>query len=401
MYLHHMAQGFFVRLLLPISLVLMGSQMWAQCDGARYRYRIFEEIIVDTDVLYGANLGASGANEELRMDIYRPANDGEEERPLVILAHGGFFLAGSKDGTDVVPLCEDLARMGYVAVSISYRLGIDNFFDLETSLLEAVLRGVHDAKAAIRFFRESHTLDGNPWGIDPQRVVLGGSSAGAFIALHSAYIDDLAEVPDVIDLTQPGLQGGLEGESGHPGYPSDVLSIINISGALGDADWMEPGDAGIVSTHGTQDNVVPFGTGMVQLLGLNVTQVDGSWPIHIQAEEVGVPHAFTALEGEGHVPHMTDAQAYDVTRAAVMSFTSQQVCPQYPSIPAYYDVDAPPAVGCSGDLSLDGTVAVEDLLLLLADFGCGSFCSSDLDADGAVTVTDVLVLLGVFGTPCG
>lgn len=84
-----------------------------------------------------------------------------------------------------------------------------------------------------------------------------------------------------------------------------------------------------------------------------------------------------------------------------MSFTSQQVCPQYPSIPAYYDVDAPPAVGCSGDLSLDGTVAVEDLLLLLADFGCGSFCSSDLDADGAVTVTDVLVLLGVFGTPCG
>ena len=88
MYLHHMAQGFFVRLLLPISLLLMGSQMWAQCDGARYRYRIFEEIIVDTDVLYGAHVGASGANEELRMDSDRPANEGEEERPLVILAHG-------------------------------------------------------------------------------------------------------------------------------------------------------------------------------------------------------------------------------------------------------------------------------------------------------------------------
>ena len=54
----------------------------------------------------------------------------------------GFFLAGSNDGTDVVPLYEDLARMGYVAASMSYRLGIDGVFDLETSLQESVLRGV-------------------------------------------------------------------------------------------------------------------------------------------------------------------------------------------------------------------------------------------------------------------
>ena len=66
--------------------------------------------------------------------------------------------------------------MGYVAASISYRLGIDNVFDLETSLQESVLRGVHDAKAAVRYFRRTHAEDGNPWGIDPARIVLGGSS---------------------------------------------------------------------------------------------------------------------------------------------------------------------------------------------------------------------------------
>ncbi len=380
--------------------LFLASVVSAQCDGQRYRYRMFEEVEVTSDVLYGSNIGASGVNEELFMDVYRPAGDTHTSRPVVLHAHGGFFLAGSKEGTDVVPLCEDLARMGYVAVSISYRLGIDDLFSLEVSLLEAVMRGVQDAKGAIRHLRKSHAEEGNPWGIDPSRVVLGGSSAGAFIALHSAYIDDLDEVPDAIDLTQPGLQGGLEGLSGSPGYSSEVLSIVNLCGAMGDAGWMEVGDAPVVSVHGTADETVPFGTGFVQLLGLPVSQVDGSWPVHLQAESIGLDHAITLLEGEGHVPHMSDAGAYDLTRAAVTSFTSRQVCPSYPEIPAYYDVDAPPAVGCLGDIVVNGSVGVEDLLLLLSQFGCTAGCEGDVDGDGAVSVADVLALLGVFGTPC-
>lgn len=334
------------------------------------------------------------------MDIYRPAGDGELNRPVVILAHGGFFLAGSNDGVDVVPLCEDLARMGYVAASISYRLGIDNVFDLETSLQEAVLRGVHDAKAAVRFFRRSHAEEGNPWGIDPSRIVMGGSSAGAFIALHAAYIDDLSEVPDVIDLTQQGLGGGLEGFSGNPGYASDVLSIINISGAIGDADWIEAGDVPVVSTHGTADGTVPFGTGPISLLGANVIDVDGSWPVHIRAEEVGLDHRFVTFEGAGHVPHMSSDFYYDLTRAAVTGFTSRQVCPAYADIEPYYNVDDPPEVGCPGDVNVDGNVTVADMLMMLSEFGCAQTCASDLNGDGLVTVNDLLGLLGLFGTPC-
>ena len=373
---------------------------WGQCDGLRYRYRVFDEVEVTQGVMYGANVGSSGANEELDMDIYRPVGDVEGNRPVVILAHGGFFLAGSNDGVDVVPLCEDLARMGYVAASISYRLGIDDLFDLETSLQESVLRGVHDAKAAVRFFRRTHAEEGNPWGIDPSRIVLGGSSAGAFIALHAAYIDDLSEVPDVIDLTQPGLQGGLEGFSGNPGYPSDVLSIVNISGAIGDAGWIAAGDVPVVSTHGTSDGTVPYGTGGVSLLGFTVTEVDGSWPVHIRAEEVGLDHRLVTFEGAGHVPHMTDAGYYDLTRAAATGFTSRQVCPSYPDIPAYYDVDDLPAVGCPGDVNFDGNVTVADMLGVLSDFGCAQACGNDVNGDGVVTVTDVLQLLGLFGTPC-
>ena len=95
-----------------VALFWASMDMAAQCDGLRFRYRVFDNVEVTTGVFYGANTGSSGANVELDMDIYRPAGDSSTNRPVVVLAHGGFFLAGSNDGVDVVPLCEDLARMG-------------------------------------------------------------------------------------------------------------------------------------------------------------------------------------------------------------------------------------------------------------------------------------------------
>ena len=167
---------------------------------------------------------------------------------------------------DVVPLCEDFARMGYAVASISYRLGIANLLDLENELIRAVWRGVHDGRAAVRYFRKSVEEDGNPWGIDPDRIYMGGVSAGGFLAVHHAYVDDEAEIPAIIDQSQPGMGGGLEGESGNPGYSSQVAGIFNVSGALKDAELdparrCEP----LVSVHGTADGTVPYGTGSVSL----------------------------------------------------------------------------------------------------------------------------------------
>jgi hypothetical protein len=57
-------------------------------------------------------------------------------------------------------------------------------------------------------------------------------------------------------------------------------------------------------------------------------------------------------------------------------------------------------VACDSDINLDGAVGVDDLLLLLGDFGCESMCLQDLDDDDVVTVSDLLVLLGEFGNVC-
>ena len=177
------------------------AQAQADCDGERYRFTsAFDNISVSADHVYGSNVDALGVETDLVFDFYEAEGAPEPDRPLLIMAHGGFFLGGANDGLDVVPMCEDFARMGYAVASISYRLGIANVFDLENELVKAVWRGVHDSRAAVRYFRKSVAEDGNPWGIDPNRIYLGGVSAGGFIAVHHARI-----VPGKVDVGVVGI----------------------------------------------------------------------------------------------------------------------------------------------------------------------------------------------------
>ena len=61
---------------------------------------------------------------------------------------------------------------------------------------------------------------------------------------------------------------------------------------------------------------------------------------------------------------------------------------------------APADCFCPTDLNFDGTTNVQDVLALLADFGCTSNCSADITGDGSVSGEDLLVLLAAFGNPC-
>lgn len=326
--------------LLGGSLLAAPSYSFAQsdCDGARYRYTsAFENVNASYDLVYGNNVNAFGVDEALVFDFYEAEGFADSNRPLLIIAHGGFFLAGSNDGADVVPLCEDFARMGYAVASISYRLGVVNLLDLENELVRAVWRGVHDSRAAVRYFRKSALEEGNPWSINPDRIFLGGVSAGGFIALHHAYVDEESEIPGNIDQGAAGLGGGIEGESGNPGYSSEVAGIFNICGAIKDADWMASGDEPVVSVHGTADATVPFGTDMVSLMGFPVTEVDGSSVVHERAEQVGLTHCFIPIEGADHVPHVGDAAAYDLTLATVAGALSSWICGDYPEQCGAYD----------------------------------------------------------------
>ncbi|MCO5269427.1 MAG: alpha/beta hydrolase [Brumimicrobium sp.] len=284
-------------------------------NSQRYTDDIFTDIEVTTDVQYGHNLKYNDEPQDLLMDIYQPKDDTETARPVIILVHGGSFVGGSKDGGDVKPLAEAFAKKGYVTASIEYRLGIKDKYTkpTKTEMSSAVMRGTQDAKAAVRFFRKSFVEQGNPYGIDTANIFMGGSSAGGFISLHLAYLDKDSEIPDYMDLNSASLQGGLEGNSGNPGYSSKVKAIINISGAIGDVTWMENNTTPVLSFHGDQDKTVPFGTGNISILIFKIMKIDGSATIHQKADELGIANTFVPEYGAGHVPHSKFPEYMDTT----------------------------------------------------------------------------------------
>jgi hypothetical protein len=323
--------------LLGLSMAI-GFTVIGQCEDGRYQELIFPSVSVESNIVYGNNINYLGGGTELRLDVYTPDADIEMMRPLIIFAHGGSFIGGSKTGADVVPFCNDFAKMGYATASIQYRLGIPFTFNLELPATEAVVRGYHDMKAAIRYMRKTVAEDGNPHGIDADKIYVAGVSAGGFIALHLAYMDELSELPEILDLTLEGLTGGLEGDSGNLGYSSEVNAIVNICGAIGDAEWINSDDEPVLSFHGPFDTTVPYGSEELSLFGVPVLDVDGSASISARADEVGVLNCFEIYEGQGHVPHVDNSQFYDTTRAIMGSFLSHLVCPDIELDCEYSDV---------------------------------------------------------------
>lgn len=304
----------FLFAILFLALQNVNAQNW--CNSTRYDQEVFSTVQITSDVTYGANIDNAGNNLVLTMDIYEPSGDTASIRPLIVWAHGGSFLGGTKNDADVTSLCNHFAKRGYVCVSINYRLGI-TLPPSQTTATQAVYRAVQDMKAAIRYFRQDAATT-NTYKIDPSTIFAAGSSAGAFTALHLAYLNEPSELPAVIDTT---IMGGMEGTSGNPGYASTVNAVVNLCGALGDKTWVIPGDVPLCSMHGTNDQIVPYATATLYLLNIfPIMQVDGSYSINDYATGIGVPNVMFTYYGQDHVPYASSLAYMDTTVRFVSNF---------------------------------------------------------------------------------
>ncbi|RJP69408.1 MAG: T9SS C-terminal target domain-containing protein [Ignavibacteriales bacterium] len=252
----------------------------------RFKDSLFNSVKITKDVKFGENKNYLGVTKSLLLDFYEPENDTLPERPLMIWVHGGSFLLGSKEDTDVSKFCIDFAKKGYVTSSINYRLGLLPFGTSE--YYKAVIRAVQDLKAAIRFFRANKSQ----YKIDDNLIIVGGTSAGAFTALHAAYLNS-NEIPSLVDTTQ---LGGLEGNSGNPGYSTKFNLVLNCWGAIGDTNWIQPDDIPIMSEHGTDDSIVPCYEGNA----MGTVHCFGSVPIHNTVERLGIKNKLRLWEGLEH-----------------------------------------------------------------------------------------------------
>ncbi|HEU4718275.1 MAG TPA: alpha/beta hydrolase, partial [Bacteroidia bacterium] len=323
--------------ILLASSAIFSSGLIAQttpCDGLRYRDFIFQDSTV-SNIVYGSNVNYTNANTTLKLDLHFPQGDTGSMRPLIIIMHGGNFLGGSKTGTDVIQFCHDFAKMGYVVASIDYRVGMTNFPLGSPDSVDAagsVIRAVHDGKAAVRFFKKDVVTNGNSYRIDTSNIYFMGISAGAITALHMAYMDNMSEFPVYADTANHyGLNGGIEGLSGNPGYSSSFRAVIELCGAIGDTSWINPGDMPAMMFHGNQDGTVPYYTDTISLLGqYPLLVVDGSHSVDIRLNNLGIEHCFETWEGQDHIPEVgassTALAYYDSALVITRNFLVHYIC---------------------------------------------------------------------------
>jgi hypothetical protein len=255
------------------------------------------------------------------LDVYQPTGDTELARPLLIWVHGGSFIGGSKTDGDVVAFSQKFAKKGYVCASIDYRLG---FFPFDSAnAVKAVVRATQDLKAAIRYFYKDRQTS-NTYKIDTTKIFIGGSSAGAITALHVAYLDNECEISDYLSPSTITSLGGLEGNSGNPGYSTTVQGVINGCGALARYSWLEAGDVPVCSIHGTNDGTVKYNRGIVNP-GTPLMYLDGSRMVHERACAVGVENKFYTFPGAPHVPYAGNTAYMDTTVNFIRDFLIGQM----------------------------------------------------------------------------
>ena len=319
-----------------ITLIFLLVTGFVSVQAQRYLVPTFSSVTVTPNVKYATNITVvtgSPAQQDLTMDVYMPTGDTEESRPVVVYFHTGSFLpqyfnkqiTGGKQDSTVVEICTRLAKLGYVAVAATYRAGWNPSAlgptgqNIRTgTLLNAAYRGIQDARSCYRFLRKSVAEDGNPYGIDPEKIVAWGQGTGGYISLGSAYLDRFEEVSTLdkfidtgtllpyVDTSLVGDVYGLVNRplciANTPGYSSDIKMAINMGGALGDISWIE-GDAATydepatIGFHMVNDPFAPFADGpvIVPTTGDFVVNVSGSRTAVGAANDLGVNDPLAAI----------------------------------------------------------------------------------------------------------
>ncbi len=100
--------------------------------------------------------------------------------------------------------------------------------------------------------------------------------------------------------------GGIEGNSGNPGYSTQVNGVINLAGGINQLTWINQNDVPMVSCHGNADNTVPYNCDdVLQSLGgsfFNLVDLCGSGAMKTWCDNVNTDNPLLTFPGDNHVP---------------------------------------------------------------------------------------------------
>jgi len=240
------------------------------------------EMQVQNDLQYGSAFNVPrGEQEMLLLNLYQPpASDARSLRPAMLSIHGGGFISGDQNKDNFVHWAKNFVANGFVAVSINYRLSYK-----QTDKQEANTYAMEDAKAAVRWLVKNSAK----YRIDPHRIGAFGCSAGAMTV---AYLNT--------------VEG--EGQSGNPGYPSNISAGVTLSGILQPAKYDEIKDKASphIDFHGDADDEIPY---------------QGAVATQEAEQQAGMVSELVTLPGKGHCPF----GEFENHRSEVMGFLTKHM----------------------------------------------------------------------------
>ena len=203
---------------------------------------------------------------------YPPQFDPAQSYPAIVFFFGGGWNGGTVE--QFAPHASYFASLGMVCFRADYRVknrqGTSPFESLK------------DAKSAVRFIR----ANAKDLGVDPDRIVASGGSAGGHLAAATAVIDGFTEadedhsvscIPDALVLFNPVFDNGPGGY----GYERIGEQYKEFSPLHNLKAGMPPA----IVFLGTEDRLIP---------------VETAWYFKTVMEKVGSRCELFLYEGEGH-----------------------------------------------------------------------------------------------------
>ena len=209
------------------------------------RPKLTDAAIKSDDLLYKTT-----PQGELKLHVfYPPGWKATDRRPVIVFFFGGAWRNGSY--LQFVPQSEYFASRGLVAISADYRI--------ESKHKTTPDKAVEDARSAVRYIRANAAK----LGIDPDKLIAGGGSAGGHLAACTALVDgfDAADDPKVsckpnaLVLYNPALNLTLLKDRAIPGANGQ-----DIAKAISPTLYLTKSAPPAVIFFGTGDRMLAMGT---------------------------------------------------------------------------------------------------------------------------------------------
>ncbi|MCE7059328.1 alpha/beta hydrolase [Dyadobacter sp. CY343] len=268
------------------------------------------DLVKKSGVYYKAN-DFIGRPVTLDYSFISAAKDTMQHRPFVLMVHEGAFLFGTLDNE--MGKATWLARKGYAAASINYRLGFNGGSEQNAcggnnrEVVQAVYRAVQDTYAALHYFAGK----ADELNIDPAQMILAGSSAGAITISALLYMREAD-----FEALLPGIVKTLGPLDPNPkGAPYRVRALLSYMGyGIFKSSYINAANAKpTVFFQRTGDNVLPYQKGTFLSCPFYLSS-EGAKPVSDQLRRLKVAFELNYQPEKGH--HLSYTEEYVTNRYA-------------------------------------------------------------------------------------